>query len=63
MVAEQTNPIWEGNEKETDDTMQFTGLLCLKSFNEEGRHQPNGIFKVKAESHMDAAVKKQVDVY
>jgi hypothetical protein len=24
---------------------------------------PIGIFKVKAESHMDAAVKKQVDVY
>jgi hypothetical protein len=57
------NPICEENEKEKEDAMQVTGLFCLKSFNEKGRHQPSSNFQGKAESHMDAAVKKQVDVY
>jgi hypothetical protein len=55
---ERTNPVWEENEKEKEATMQVTGLLCQKSFSEEGRYRPVVISKEKAESLMDETVKK-----
>jgi hypothetical protein len=43
MNLERTIQIWEENEKEKEDTIQVTGLLCLKPLNDKGRHQP-GIY-------------------
>lgn len=48
----------EENEKEKEDAMQVSGLLCLKPLNDEGRDRPSIYSQGTSRTCMDETVKK-----
>jgi len=58
MNLRRANPMGEENEKEKEDAMQVSGLLCLKPFNDEGRDQPHISSQETSRTRMDETVKK-----